>query len=223
MRKLVCDTETTGLDASIHRIINLAVVELEDNLPTGNYRQWFLNPDRDSDPVALSIHGLTSEFLSDKPRFHEIADPFLDFIGDAQLIIHNADFDVRFINTELRRIARAPIGNRAHCTKCESQKKHGGRSGHKLDDLVRRYGIPDLRQQFGVHGALIDCLLLANVYRALNGAEIYNLDLSVFGIEPPGVSDVTSEGSGNTSGAKSAAGAGIIAADKAAEVSTRGA
>lgn len=215
-RKVLLDTETTGLDASVHRIINIAAVELIDNVPTGNFRQWYLNPDRESDPRALEIHGLTTEFLRDKPRFGEVSEELSQFLAGDPLVIHNAEFDVRFVNTERRRLALSPLPNRSVCTKCQSQKKYGGRSGHKLDDLVRRFGIEDLRGRFGVHGALIDCLLLVNVYRALNDAPLVSLDLAKFGIEPLETISVTSEGGGSASGEVVTTISGADTADPAA-------
>lgn len=227
MRKLVLDTETTGLDPSIHRVINLAAVELIDNLPTGNFVQFFINPDRESDPRALEIHGLTTEFLSSKPRFHEITEQFENFIAGDPLIIHNADFDLGMLRCEFRRMGRAPLTNRHVCTKVVAQKKYGGagagtgaryRGGNKLDDLVKRFSIPNLREQFGVHGALIDSLLLVNVYRMLHDAPVVELPLAKFGIEPSEKTSVTSESIGSAGGPPVPAGPEADAANQPADV-----
>lgn len=202
MRKVVADCETTGLDRNVHRMINVAAIELVDNLPTGNYLQLFLNPDRESDPIALSIHGLTTEFLSTQPRFHEVADQFLEFLGGDPLIAHNAQFDIGFFDSELRRTGRSSITNPVHCTKIASQRKFGGRRGHRLDDLVARFGLRDLRAETGVHGALIDCILLVDAYRGLNGAPPAQWDLSKFGINLPKIEVSSGEGSASSGGAE---------------------
>src|SRR5690606_27308625 len=114
MRQIIFDTETTGLDpAQGHRIIEIGCVEIINRTVTGNTLHLYLNPDRDSDPEALAVHGLTTEFLADKPRFAEVADQFLDFIRGAELIAHNASFDVKFFNAELASIGRGELA--AHC------------------------------------------------------------------------------------------------------------
>ena len=103
-RELVLDTETTGLDyENGHRIVEIGIIELENHLPTGSYFHSYLNPERDSDIRAQEVHGLTREFLNDKPKFSEIADKFMDYIADSKIIIHNASFDIGFINAELTR------------------------------------------------------------------------------------------------------------------------
>ncbi len=112
MRQIIFDTETTGLDpAQGHRIVEIGCVELVNRMATGNNLHIYLNPDRDSDPEALAVHGLTTEFLSDKPRFADIADEFVQFIQGAELIAHNAAFDVKFFNAELARTGRGPISD----------------------------------------------------------------------------------------------------------------
>ena len=104
IRELVLDTETTGLDyENGHRIVEIGIIELENHVPTGSFFHYFINPERDSDKKAQEIHGLSKEFLSDKPKFSEIADDFIDYISDSKLVIHNASFDLGFINAELKR------------------------------------------------------------------------------------------------------------------------
>ena len=103
MRELVLDTETTGLDfENGDKIVEIGIVELENHIQTGNFFHYYLNPERDSSPEALKVHGLTTEFLSDKPKFEEIVEEFLDFLGDSKIIIHNASFDIGFINSQLK-------------------------------------------------------------------------------------------------------------------------
>jgi DNA polymerase-3 subunit epsilon len=168
MRQIILDTETTGLDpAAGHRIIEIAGVEIFNRRPTGNHFHRYVNPQRASDEAALQIHGLTSEFLSDKPRFSEIAADFLDFVRGAELIIHNAAFDVAFINHELSRLALEPIGKCCpHVTdtlKMARERHPGKRNG--LDSLCDRYYIDNSART--LHGALLDAQLLAEVYLAM--------------------------------------------------------
>ena len=182
MREIVFDTETTGLFSAQHRLVSLAAIELVDYEPTGNYLSLFFNPDRESDPRALEVHGLTTEFLSTQPRFQQRAVEIEEFIRDDALVIHNASFDSAFLNAELLRAGRSKAANRTICTLKRAQEIHG-RFGNKLDDLVRRYEIPNLREATGKHGALIDTLLLVNVYRRLRNLPILDLDLSKFGVD----------------------------------------
>jgi len=168
MREIVLDTETTGLDpGDCHRVIEIGCVELIDQLPTGITFQRYLNPER---PVADSeqVHGISDQFLSDKPLFDAVADDFLAFIGDAPLIIHNASFDAAFINAELERIGRAPVNReRLVDTLLLARRKHPGVS-NRLDDLCSRYAIDNSHRT--KHGALLDAELLAEVYIDLIGA-----------------------------------------------------
>ncbi len=167
-REILLDTETTGLAFQHHRIVSIAAVELLNKAPTGSFMHFYLNPDRESDPRALEVHGLTTEFLADKPRFGEVAASLLDYIGGDPVVIHNAQFDTAFVGAELRRVGLAPLTNRATCTLCEARKKFG-KSGNKLDELTVKYGLQNLRELTGSHGALVDCLQLVNVYRSLVG------------------------------------------------------
>lgn len=180
MREIVYDSETTGLASAHHRIVSLAAVELVNKAPTGNFLHFYLNPDRESESIALAVHGLTTEFLSTKPRFGDVAASLLDFISGDPLVIHNAIFDIGFLNTELRRMGRSMVVNRQICTLCEARKKFG-RSGNKLDELTARFGHPDLRALTGAHGALVDCLQLVNVYRSLVGLVAFPWETTFLG------------------------------------------
>jgi len=168
MRQIVLDTETTGLDpAQGHRIVELACVELINRTITGNHLHLYVNPDRDSDPEALEVHGLTTEFLSAFPRFEEVAQQFVDFIRGSELIIHNAAFDTRFLNAELARIGLPPV--ESLCEKITdsllyARELHPGKR-NSLDALCDRYGISNAHRT--LHGALLDSELLADVWLAM--------------------------------------------------------
>jgi DNA polymerase-3 subunit epsilon len=179
MRQVVLDTETTGLDPALgHRIIEVAAVELVSRRLTDNRFHHYLNPERESDPGALEVHGLTTEFLQDKPKFREIADELLEFIRGAELIIHNAPFDVAFLNAELSVSSRDPIG--AHCAaitdtlRLAKDLHPGKRNG--LDALCERYQVDNSART--LHGALLDAQLLAEVYLAMTrGQETLAMEL----------------------------------------------
>jgi DNA polymerase III subunit epsilon len=168
MRQVILDTETTGLDPALgHRIIELGGVELVNRRPTGNHFHRYLNPGRDIEDGALQVHGITAEFLRDKPRFEEIADEFMRYVEGAELIIHNAAFDVAFLNHELGLLRKQPIGD--HCpsivdTLRMARDIHPGKK-NSLDALCERYQIDN--SQRTLHGALLDAQLLAEVYLAL--------------------------------------------------------
>ena len=168
MRWIILDTETTGLDpAQGHRVIEIGAVEVLNRTVTGNHFHTYLNPDRDSDLGALDVHGLTTEFLSDKPRFKDQVDGFLKFIDGAELIIHNAPFDLKFLNAELARIARDGVTNFcAGVTDSLAHAKtlHPGKR-NSLDALCERYGV--LNSHRTLHGALLDSRLLAEVWLAM--------------------------------------------------------
>ncbi len=178
MREIILDTETTGLDPDKgDRVIEIACVELINYLPTGQYIQYYLNPERTVPPDAVAIHGLTTEFLLDKPKFIQIADRFLDFIGNAPLIIHNAEFDIRFINAELTRIRKDTIQlTRSIDTVLMARQKFPGAPAN-LDALCRRFNIDISRRD--KHGALLDCQLLSQVYLELRGGRQKGLSLDV--------------------------------------------
>lgn len=181
MREIVLDTETTGLDPlQGDRLVEIGCVELVNRIPSGLTFHRYLNPERDMPAEAFAIHGLSSQFLADKPLFADIADEFLDFIAGAPLIIHNASFDIGFINAELERSARTPIGrDRLIDTLLMARRKNPG-GPNRLDDLCVRYGIDHSRRT--KHGALLDAELLAEVYIELIGARQAQLGLAEPGI-----------------------------------------
>ena len=168
MRKVVLDTETTGLDpASGHRVIEIGGVELVNDVPTGQTYQTYLNPERDIPDAAFAIHGLSQAFLADKPVFAAIVDDFLAFIGDGALVIHNAEFDLGFINAELAHLGRPPLSaNAVIDTVTLARRKFPGAPAN-LDALCRRFGIDTTER--AKHGALLDAGLLAHVYLELIG------------------------------------------------------
>jgi len=168
MRQIVLDTETTGLDPSQgHRVVELACVEMENRSLTGRHLHLYLNPDRDSDPEALAIHGLTTDFLSGHPRFEEVAHQLVEYVKDAEVIIHNAAFDVKFLNAELTRIGLPKFDSM--CAKItdsllHAREIHPGKR-NSLDALCERYGISNAHRT--LHGALLDSELLADVWLAM--------------------------------------------------------
>ncbi|MBO0766471.1 MAG: DNA polymerase III subunit epsilon [Hyphomicrobiaceae bacterium] len=168
MREIVLDTETTGLDAANgDRLIEIGCIEIVNRIPTGREFHRYLNPERDVDPDAVVVHGLTNEFLREKPRFAEVADEFLAFITDAPLVAHNAIFDLGFINAELERASRPILASsRIVDTLALARRRHPA-GPNTLEALCRRYGI-DLSQRTK-HGALLDSMLLASVYVELLG------------------------------------------------------
>ncbi|MGF1609697.1 MAG: DNA polymerase III subunit epsilon [Kiloniellales bacterium] len=168
MREIVLDTETTGLDpAAGHRVVELACLELVNHVPTGHTFREYLNPERPMPEEAQRIHGLSDAFLADQPRFAEIADAFLEFIGDAPLVIHNAEFDIGFLNAELRLIGKPEIeASRATDTVLMARQRFPGAQA-SLDALCRRFEIDNSARSY--HGALLDCELLAEVYLELRG------------------------------------------------------
>jgi DNA polymerase III subunit epsilon len=178
-REIVLDTETTGLDPRQgHRLIEIACIELEDMLPTGRSFHRYIHPDRDIEPEAEKVHGISIAFLHDKPRFHEthVVDHFLEFIGDAVVIAHNAKFDAGFINHELGLCGRVHLPEERWLdTLALAQKRFPGMY-NSLDALCKRFKISlDGREK---HGALIDSHLLAAVYLELRGGRERGLDLT---------------------------------------------
>ena len=168
IREIILDTETTGLDpATGDRVVEIGAVELLNHLPTGRSFHAYINPERDMPKEAEAVHGLSSAFLSDKPVFAAIVQEFLDFIGDAALVIHNASFDMAFLNAELGFLRLGPIPpERVIDTLHIARQKHPG-SANSLDALCRRYGIDNSKRT--KHGALLDSELLAEVYLELIG------------------------------------------------------
>ncbi len=177
MREIVLDTETTGLDPeSGDRIVEIGAVELNGHMPTGRTYHQYVNPERAVPEDAVQVHGLTSDFLRDKPLFRDVAQAFLDFIGEADLVIHNAAFDMKFINAELRWIGMSPVAtDRAVDTLEIARKKFPG-SPASLDALCRRYSIDNSART--LHGALLDSEILADVYLELIGGRQPDLVLA---------------------------------------------
>ncbi len=173
MRQVVLDTETTGLEPSQgHRIIEIGCVELINRRLTGRHYHQYINPEREVDEGAIEVHGITNEFLVDKPVFARIADEFLDFVRGAELVIHNAPFDVGFIDHELR-LLNSGLGKIAdHCsifdTLVMARQKHPGQKNN-LDALCKRYFVDN--SQRDLHGALLDAEILADVYLLMTGGQ----------------------------------------------------
>jgi DNA polymerase-3 subunit epsilon len=181
MRQIVLDTETTGLNPRTgDRIIEVGCVEIFNRKLTGNNFHRYINPERDSDEAALAVHGLTTEFLSDKPKFHEIADELREFVQGAEIIIHNAPFDLAFLNHEFERLGLPPFVE--HCsgvidTLVHAKELHPGKR-NSLDALCDRYGISNAHRK--LHGALLDSELLADVYLAMTrGQNTLSMDVEV--------------------------------------------
>src|SRR5271166_3619482 len=186
MREIVLDTETTGLDPyQGDRLVEVGCIELFNRIPTGQTFQRYLNPERDVPPGAFEVHGLSTEFLKDKPRFIEIADEFLTFIDGAALVIHNAAFDIGFINAELERAGKPLLArDRIVDTLLLARRKHPA-GPNRLDDLCTRYGIDSSRRT--KHGALLDAEILAEVYLELIGARQAQLILVEAGTATSGI------------------------------------
>jgi DNA polymerase-3 subunit epsilon len=180
MREIVLDTETTGLDPlKGDRIVEIGCVELDNHMPTGKTFQIYLNPERDMPSEAAMVHGLTSEFLADKPVFAEKVDDFLTFIGDSMLVIHNASFDMNFLNAELTRVGykRLPM-DRSTDTVAMARRMFPGAPA-SLDALCKRFGVDASGRK--IHGALLDAQLLAEVYLELRGGR--QPDLAIAAID----------------------------------------
>jgi DNA polymerase-3 subunit epsilon len=177
MREVVLDTETTGLSvADGHRVIEIGCIELLDHLPTGRTFHEYLNPDREMSYGAVNVHGLTAAFLAEKPRFIEIADKFLDFVGaDAALIIHNAEFDLGFLNEELKNAGRPALKVAKVVDTVELARRKFPGAPASLDALCKRFAIDNSART--KHGALLDAELLSLVYLELIGGRQAALDL----------------------------------------------
>ena len=173
MRQIVLDTETTGLEVSLgHRIIEIGCIELVNRRVTGNHWHYYVNPDREIDSGAFEVHGISNEFLQDKQGFAELADDFLSYVGGAELVIHNAAFDVGFLDNELALLQPAAAPLRECCTVLDTlhlaRQKHPGQRNN-LDALCKRYDIDNSHRS--LHGALLDARILADVYLAMTGGQ----------------------------------------------------
>ena len=194
-RQIILDTETTGLDPkSGHRVIEIGCIELVNRKFSGEQYHIYLNPDRDSDEAALEVHGLTSEFLSDKPRFKDIYEEFVKFISGSELLIHNAEFDVNFLDLEIKLLSKK-LPTVSDCvikitdTLQIAREKHPGQR-NSLDALVKRYEIGGYDRE--LHGALLDSQILGDVYLSMTGGQ-GDLDFSVSATEQ----EVKENGSSN--------------------------
>lgn len=171
-RQIILDTETTGLEPDSHRIIEIGCIEIVNRRPTGNRYHQYLNPDREVDAGAVAVHGLSNEFLADKPRFNDIVDDLLSFLKGAELIIHNAAFDVGFLNAEFRRSGEHYGQVADHCgvldTLMLARKLHPGQK-NSLDALCKRYDVDNSHRD--LHGALLDAEILLDVYLRMTGGQ----------------------------------------------------
>lgn len=193
MRQIVLDTETTGLETSQdHRIIEIGCVELVNRKLTGKHYHQYINPQRKVDEGAMQVHGITDEFLEDKPLFENIVDDFLAFVGDAELVIHNAPFDVGFIDHELSKLPKYPKSIAGVCsivdTLAVARNKHPGQRNN-LDALCKRYAVDN--SQRNLHGALLDAEILADVYLVMTGGQV-NLNINDQSSAEKGSSETTS-------------------------------
>ncbi len=173
MRQIVLDTETTGLEVSQgHRIIEIGCVELDNRRLTGNHYHQYIKPEREIDQGAIEVHGITNEFLANKPLFAQVAQDFLEFVDGAELIIHNAPFDMGFLNSELKRLDNDAPALEDRCrvidTLVMARGKHPGQRNN-LDALCQRYDVDN--SQRDLHGALLDAEILADVYLAMTGGQ----------------------------------------------------
>tara|TARA_R110001599_G_scaffold353512_1_gene593428 strand:- start:18320 stop:19048 length:729 start_codon:yes stop_codon:yes gene_type:complete len=173
VRQIVLDTETTGLEASQgHRIIEIGCVELENRRLTGNHYHQYINPQREIDQGAIEVHGITNEFLNDKPLFDKVVTDFIEFVRGAELIIHNAPFDLGFLDAELKRLPQQRDSMIDLCTVVDTlvmaRAKHPGQRNN-LDALCQRYDVDN--SQRDLHGALLDAEILADVYLAMTGGQ----------------------------------------------------
>jgi DNA polymerase-3 subunit epsilon len=183
MREIVLDTETTGLNPQGgDRLIEIGCVELLNRIPTGREFHRYVNPERDVPAEAVAVHGLSADFLKDKPRFSDVAEAFLGFIGEDALVIHNAAFDIGFLNAEFARVSAPEITmERVTCTLQLARRRHPA-GPNTLDALCKRYGIDNSKRT--KHGALMDSALLAEVYIELLGVRQAALGLAMEGTAP---------------------------------------
>ena len=187
MRQIVLDTETTGLETSQdHRIIEIGCVEMVNRKLTGRHYHQYINPERKIDEGAMEVHGITDEYLQDKPLFSAISSEFLDFLDGAELIIHNAPFDLGFINHELKKLGKKTPLLESSCRVIDTlglaRQKHPGQK-NSLDALCKRYGVDN--SQRDLHGALLDSEILADVYLLMTGGQV-NLNINQEGVSESG-------------------------------------
>ena len=173
MRQVVLDTETTGLDPQQgHRVIEIGCVEIQNRRLTGKHYHCYLNPDREVDEAAIEVHGLTTAFLSDKPRFAQVQEEFLEFVAGSELVIHNAPFDIGFLDHELRLLKAGHEGMASLCSVLDTlvlaREKHPGQRNN-LDALCKRYGVDNTQRD--LHGALLDAEILADVYLVMTSGQ----------------------------------------------------
>jgi DNA polymerase-3 subunit epsilon len=173
VRQIVLDTETTGLETSQgHRIIEIGCVELENRRLTGNHYHQYINPQREIDQGAIEVHGITNEFLDDKPQFDKVVADFIEFVRGAELIIHNAPFDIGFLDAELKRLPQQQDSMMDLCSVVDTlvmaRAKHPGQR-NSLDALCQRYDVDNSQRE--LHGALLDAEILADVYLAITGGQ----------------------------------------------------
>ena len=177
MREIVLDTETTGMDpVRGDKLVEIGCVELMNHLPTGNTYHVYINPERDIPAEATAVHGITNERVANEPTFGEIVGGFLDFIGDARLVIHNAEFDMKFINAELKTFGFPSVDHRRVLDTLRMAREKFPGSPANLDALCRRFGIDNSSRTF--HGALLDSQLLAEVYLEMLGGRQQGLAIS---------------------------------------------
>ena len=174
MRQIVLDTETTGLEpAAGHRIIEIGCVELVNRRPTQNRFHRYINPEREVDRGALEVHGIENDFLATQPKFADVAAEFVEFVSGAELVIHNADFDIEFLNHELKRLSGMPREIRECCgvldTLALARRLHPGQR-NTLDALAKRYSVDNSKRE--LHGALLDAQILAEIYLAMTGGQV---------------------------------------------------
>lgn len=185
MREIILDTETTGLNPQGDRLIEIGCIELINRIPSGREFHCFINPERDVPREAEAVHGISTDFLKDKPKFAEVASSFLDFVAEDGIVIHNAAFDIGFLNFELGRMSLGPIlMDRVTCTLQLARRRHPA-GPNTLDALCKRYGIDNSKRT--KHGALVDSLLLAEVYIELLGVrQAAFIDFASAGSSPLG-------------------------------------
>lgn len=174
MRQIVLDTETTGLEPGAgHRVIEIGCVELVNRKPTQNRFHRYINPEREVDRGALEVHGIENDFLATQPKFAEVAAELVEFISGAELVIHNADFDIEFLNHELKRLPGMPQEIRERCgvldTLALARRMHPGQR-NSLDALAKRYNVDNSKRE--LHGALLDAQILADIYLAMTGGQV---------------------------------------------------